>query len=351
MKYRRKALIVGHFSTFGDLICLEIVKDKLKEFNIEFEIFTFDKQAREHIGHYKNFDEVNPKLFSFFIVCCGPYDMDMFTRKGILLSEFSHCKRFVFNTTMIDKISTWSPFQYLIERDSDLNVRVESAFLYESKYENYVSTCFIEDQGEHIGQSHKVVIDKVNSFLKRNSILSVSVDTKYPKINNCAGFDNVDQFLAVTSKSKFLITNRLHGTIFGLLSGVPVIAIDGIKGGGKVSKQCNRIGLPCIKVEDLNDQSIEKAVKWANSIKAIEEVKSIVLKSKLDAKENIELFSEFILGKNESGLNIYSENYGNQKLNKQIKLFSFFRSFLSAIKQTIIIWLKFINPKSNLFEK
>lgn len=143
-----KALILGHFSTFGDLICLELVEKKLKTLFIESDVFPFDKDVRDTLDCLKTIEEVEPSQYSYLIVCCGPYDSNMFYRKGIKLSEFSHCRRIVFNTTMVEPLSSWSPFQYLIERDSDQRVRTESAFLYDKKPDEFITTCFITTQGE-----------------------------------------------------------------------------------------------------------------------------------------------------------------------------------------------------------
>jgi hypothetical protein len=225
-----------------------------------------------------------------------------------------------------------------LERDSNKNKRVDSAFFYESKPEaTYVTTCFIENQGEHgTLQVHNHVINVVENSLKHNSILHIKVDTKYPSKNNLSGFENVDQLIAVVSRSEFLITNRLHGLVFGLLSNVPVIVIDGIKGGGKVSKQCALIGWPCLKGELITNEELNKAIIWARTDEAKSLVKKVVVESKLKTRENLEfLRASFDII---SGNNPYAENFGLEIKQRNNWTKMAVRQFLSVCKQTLLLW-------------
>lgn len=337
-----RALILGHFSTFGDLICLELVEKRLKKLMIVSDVFPFDNDVRQTLDCIKSNEAVDPARYSYLIVCCGPYDSSMFNRKGIKLSDFSHCKRVVFNTTMVETIASWSPFQYLVERDSDQNIRTESAFLYDKKPNEFITTCFISTQGEHgDSQIHQTVITKVFDYLRENQLLSIPIDTKFPSYNNDANFESVDQFIAVASKSKVLITNRLHGMVFGLLAGVPVIVIDGIKGGGKLTKQCHQIGLPVIPGEKLSSEELNKAIIWAKSASTKALIQSIVDKSKIEAAYNLDLL-ESVLVSDSAEVNPHAENYGQEEMNSSSnRINSRFYPLLKVIKDTYVIWRNF----------
>ncbi len=337
----RRAIVLGHFSTFGDLICLDLVENKLHDAGIIFDVFAFDTDARESIGNIKEWENVIPEDYKILIVCCGPYDKAMFDKKGILLSKFAHCKRISFNTSMIEPIESWSPFQFLIERDSNNNRRVESSFLYDFNHEvSYVTTCFVENQEEYgKRQVHDHIIKVVETNLKHNSILRLKVDTKFPPKNNQSGFESVDQLIAVVSRSEFLITNRIHGLVFGLLSGVPVIVIDGIKGGGKVSKQCALIGWPCLNGELLTDEKLNESIIWARTDEAKNLVKKIVHENKLKAKDNIDLLQASF--DSNTFNNPYSENFGVEiKINNNL-IYMAIRRFLSVCKKTSLLWLDY----------
>ena len=45
-----------------------------------------------------------------------------------------------------------------------------------------------------------------------------------------------------------IVTTRLHGMVLGLKNGVPVLAVDAIEGGAKITKQAKTIGWPNIFV-------------------------------------------------------------------------------------------------------
>jgi hypothetical protein len=341
----KKAIVLGHFSTFGDLICLDLVEKQFHEAGVIFDIFAFDQDARESIGNIKEWENVIPEDYEILVVCCGPYNKAMFDRKGILLSKFAHCNRISFNTTMMEPIEIWSPFQFLIERDSNKNKRLDSGFLYDSNpTTSYVTTCFIENQGEYgILQVHNHIIKVVETNLMQNDILQIKVDTKYPLRNNQSGFESVDQFIAVVSRSDFLITNRLHGMIFGFLSGVPVIVIDGIKGGGKVSKQCGLIGWPCLKGEILTDEELNKAIIWARTDEAKNLVTKVVRENRLKAKDNINLLQASLNSTTYD--NPYSENFGLETEKQKSQNYMGIRRFLRVCKKTIMLWLDYFRNR------
>jgi polysaccharide pyruvyl transferase WcaK-like protein len=52
----------------------------------------------------------------------------------------------------------------------------------------------------------------------------------------------------------------LHGTVLSLKNGVPVIAVDAISGGAKVTAQAQTIGWPhCYSVDSLDATALEQA--------------------------------------------------------------------------------------------
>lgn len=69
--------------------------------------------------------------------------------------------------------------------------------------------------------------------------------------------DKIEQHYA---ECDLILTSRFHGAIEALRSGVPFIAIDQIKGGGKVMKLLSRLGWRHVyKVEDVNLDAIAQA--------------------------------------------------------------------------------------------
>lgn len=64
------------------------------------------------------------------------------------------------------------------------------------------------------------------------------------------------------SKVDVLITNRLHGLVLGLKNNVPVVAVDSVAGGGKVSAQAKALGWQVlIPVEELSVEKLDETVR------------------------------------------------------------------------------------------
>jgi hypothetical protein len=53
-----------------------------------------------------------------------------------------------------------------------------------------------------------------------------------------------------------VVTTRLHGLALGLKAGVPVLAVDPVAGGGKVTAQGAALGWPVFAAEDTGDPAL-----------------------------------------------------------------------------------------------
>ena len=63
------------------------------------------------------------------------------------------------------------------------------------------------------------------------------------------------------SRVDALLTTRLHGMVLALKNGVPVVAIDAIRGGGKVTEQAHAIGWPEVfAVDTASDADLTAAL-------------------------------------------------------------------------------------------
>jgi hypothetical protein len=79
-----------------------------------------------------------------------------------------------------------------------------------------------------------------------------------------------DQFVSSLSKMDAVVTTRLHGLVLGLKAGVPVVAVDPVAGGGKVTAQGAALGWPVIAAEDAADTGVLDArLKWCLSAEAV----------------------------------------------------------------------------------
>jgi hypothetical protein len=72
-----------------------------------------------------------------------------------------------------------------------------------------------------------------------------------------------DRFVTALSKMDAVVTTRLHGLVLGLKAGVPVLAVDPVAGGGKVSAQAAALDWPVAAAEDTRDKALLDArLEW-----------------------------------------------------------------------------------------
>jgi hypothetical protein len=65
-----------------------------------------------------------------------------------------------------------------------------------------------------------------------------------------------DRFVAVLSILDAIVTTRLHGLVLGPKAGVPVLAVDPVAGGGKVSARAAALDWPVVAAEDAGDTAL-----------------------------------------------------------------------------------------------
>jgi hypothetical protein len=96
-------------------------------------------------------------------------------------------------------------------------------------------------------------------FVASREISAITIDTGlFGK--NVGGLRTPGEIEALIAKMDVVITNRLHGVVFAIKNSVPVIAIDAIEGGAKVSAQCEAIGWPVLlRAGEFSDSDLENA--------------------------------------------------------------------------------------------
>jgi polysaccharide pyruvyl transferase WcaK-like protein len=71
---------------------------------------------------------------------------------------------------------------------------------------------------------------------------------------------------ALLARMDVVLTNRLHGMVLSIKHGVPVVAVDGVEGGAKVSRQARALGWPVVLgVDSLTDEQVAGAFEYCLS--------------------------------------------------------------------------------------
>lgn len=280
-----KALLVGHFSTIGDIDSLMCVENVLVKEGIPYSIAAYSKDVARSIDKAIWFKHVNPNNYTHLFVICGPYWPGLLRHRGIDIGNFAHCVKIGINITMIEPVSEWNPFDVLIERDSERKARPDITFLRDTPRVPVVGRCLIDSQKEYGNrQAHHKTGSIVDDFFKRSKYSRIEVDTRWPRIKNRVELGSSEEILSLIAKCDVLITNRLHGLVYGLKAAVPVVVIDSILGGDKVSRQARTLEWPmCIPSEELTVDILSEAVQWART----DEAKQCVRQSIEIARTNL----------------------------------------------------------------
>jgi Polysaccharide pyruvyl transferase len=286
---RRRALLLGHFSTVGDIQCLEFAKRVLDEQHCEYDIAAFSEKLRKAMPGALVPKAANPDAYSHLLVICGPCWPELFEKRKFDFERFSHCNCIGLNLTMVKPLSEWNPFDTLLERDSDAASRPDLAFLMDAKRVPVVGRCIIQSQGEYgERQRHEQALSAIDDLIARWKLPVIDIDTRWPNDRAFSGLDTCSAVSALISRVDVVITNRLHGLVFAIRNGVPVLAVDGIAGGDKVTAQARTVGWQiCLEAELATPPAMDAALTWCLGPEA-REAASISRQRALELLENIE---------------------------------------------------------------
>jgi len=286
-----KVLIAGWFSfsnghaTAGDLISRDLVCEWLRSWDIAYNV------ANElSLGSGVDWRQVRPGDYSHVVFVCGPFARGELEAE--FLSRFAGSRLIGLNLSMGLPLEAWNPFDFLIERDSTAGVNADLVFAARQKLPPVVGICLVEDHPEAAVDVANVAISRL---IESREMSIVRIDTRLDV--NEAGLRSPGEIEALIARMDTLITTRLHGLVMALKNGVPVVAIDAVPGGGKITRQCARAGWTNVHTLDqLDADRLVRALDYALAPEARDEAAGCAvrmqeaigdLKGKLEAALNM----------------------------------------------------------------
>lgn len=255
-----RALVAGHFSfpggraTFGDVEAMEVVCAWLAEAGIPYEVAS---NGEDGVSGPRLL-ALDPSRYSIFIFVCGPWYPQKKTHAW-LLKQFGHCLKIGLNLTIAEP--GLAGFDALLARDNPQEHRADLAFARQPERLPVVGVLLVERQAAYGSRQRHLYVKKVfEEYLSSGKVVPLHFDTVI--YDNRAGLKSGAAFESLLHKVDVLITNRLHGLVLGLKNNVPVVAVDSVAGGGKVSAQANALGWPVlIPVEELSVEKLDETVQ------------------------------------------------------------------------------------------
>ncbi|WP_114751793.1 polysaccharide pyruvyl transferase family protein [Pleomorphovibrio marinus] len=293
-----RVLLAGWFSfenmgtTAGDVLACNIVSNWLTELKIPFHIASNQDELPG-----LEWQKVSENNYTHLIFICGPFGNGW--PVNTMLEKFKNAHLLGINLSLLQSLKDWNPFDFLLERDSDRRNLPDITFGSESISAPLVGLIKAHKQKEYGAKAmHELVHEQIDLFISREKLAVVNIDTSLE--NNAFGLNSSLAVESLISKMDIIITTRLHGMVLGLKNEVPVIAIDPIDGGAKISSQAKAIGWPYIlSVTDTNQKSLSLAFDNCTQ----QSIRSTIKRSKEMAKKGVnemkdELEKYFLNSKN-----------------------------------------------------
>ncbi|MFF1271930.1 polysaccharide pyruvyl transferase family protein [Streptomyces marokkonensis] len=261
----RRVLLTGWFSfhdgeaTAGDVLALRRVEEVLRASGTPYDVVW----SPGFLPDALHLDSVRPGDYSHLVFVCGPLHGPQVEE---LHRRFAHCVRIAVGTSVIDPADAAATgFHRVLARDApgsepteDLAARAPAVPA--RPVVGVILTHGQEEYGEQ--RRHGQVAGRVTRWLAGKDCARLELETR---------LDTRDWHLSATpaqvqsvlARLDLVVTDRLHGLVLALRVGTPVLAVDPVAGGAKVTAQARACGWPALLgAEQLDERRLERWWDW-----------------------------------------------------------------------------------------
>ena len=270
-----RALVIGYFSTVGDLEVLSVVRSWLEREGLEHDTSAYHAAVSNALVGSLPLNSVKPERYSHLLVVCGPFWREFFVGARFDLDRFSHCTRIGVNLSMIAPLEDYDPFDAFVGRDSDQWSFPDLSFLDVVDRIPVVGLCLAPPQREYKKrQAHDQAANLLHEAARCVGVAVQVLDTRWPVSRNDGAVDSPMSFESILARCDALLTTRLHGAVLALKSGVPVVALDPVVGGDKVVRQMQQVAWPRVRaVDEANVDGLADDLRWCLTSAARDEAR------------------------------------------------------------------------------
>ncbi|WP_199812503.1 polysaccharide pyruvyl transferase family protein [Streptomyces sp. NRRL S-337] len=272
-----RALVTGWFSflhgeaTAGDALAAEAVQRTLDGAGVPYDT-AWSPVFRPDALHLADAD---PARYTHLLFVCGP----VHSRRppdgaesplAALHERFARCRRIAVGVSVVDPADpAVRRFDEVLPRDApgrpaaavDLSLSVAAPGTL--PLVGVVLTGGQHEYGDR--RRHHEVSDALTGWLGTARVARLPMDTR---------LDTRDWRLpatpqevhAVLARLDAVVTTRLHGLALALRAGTPVLAVDPVEGGAKVSAQAAALGWPAVlRPEEVRPAELDRLLAWCLS--------------------------------------------------------------------------------------
>jgi hypothetical protein len=245
-------------ATAGDVLSLRAAGAALTDAGIGHDV-VWSPGFRPGARHLP---DAPPEDYTHLVFACGPAHG---AQVRALHERYAACRRIAVGVSVADpEDPAVTGFHRVFARDDGVTPDLSLAASVSAT--PVLGVVFAPRQPEYGGAGrHEEVHDALTGWLAGLDCARVPLDTRlaHGDWQRCA---TPDQFVSAVSKMDVLVTTRLHGLVLGLKAGVPVLAVDPVAGGGKVTAQGKALGWPVVAAEDAGDTALlASRLKWCLS--------------------------------------------------------------------------------------
>ncbi|WP_037306200.1 polysaccharide pyruvyl transferase family protein [Amycolatopsis orientalis] len=263
-----RTLVIGWASfrhgeaTAGDVLSMRRIDEALSAVGMPHDLAWSPVYRPDELSY----EEVDPACYSHVVFVCGP-------AHGWQIREvhrrFAHCWRIAVGVTVIDPDDdTVTGFDHVLPRDHR-GIAVPDLSTEAATDEVLVTGIILAPEQREYGDAarHADVHSAVTEWIAGIDCGRVPLDTRLAA-KDWERCETPDQFTSILSHLDLVVTTRLHGLVLGLRAGVPVLAVDPVAGGGKVTAQADALGWPALipAEEALRPEILDSWWQWCSSV-------------------------------------------------------------------------------------
>ncbi|QKV73113.1 polysaccharide pyruvyl transferase family protein [Amycolatopsis sp. Hca4] len=247
-------------ATAGDVLSLRAAGTALAEAGIDHSV-AWSPGFRPGTLHLP---DAPPDDYTHLVFVCGPVHGPQVRS---LHERYASCRRIAVGVSVPDaEDPAVTGFHRVLPRDDGSTAELDLALGAPVSPTPVLGVILAPHQPEYRDAGrHDDVHAALTGWLAGLDCARVPLDTRlaHEDWERCA---TPDQFAALVSKMDAVVTTRLHGLVFGLKAGVPVLAVDPVAGGGKVTAQGKALDWPVVAAEEVADPALLDArLKWCLS--------------------------------------------------------------------------------------
>jgi hypothetical protein len=248
-------------ATAGDVLSMRRVHSALTEAGIDSDL----AWSPGYLPGELSLEDADPAGYTHLVFACGPAHG---WQVAELHRRYSGCTRIAVGVSVIDPSDpAVTGFHRVLARDENGAHGVPDLSCHAVTQPTPVVGVILAPEQPEYGErrAHRVVHDGLADWLPGLDCARLELDTRLDTRDwrHCA---TPDQFCSVLGRLDVIVSTRLHGLVLGLRAGVPVIAVDPVIGGGKVTAQARALDWPAvIGTEEFDPVALDGWWHWCSS--------------------------------------------------------------------------------------